>query len=40
LYVMTIVDFLFNDEKSIAYGCLPFMILIIGLLYLNNFFWR
>jgi surface polysaccharide O-acyltransferase-like enzyme len=37
LCIMTIVNFLFNDEKSITFACVPFMILITGLLYLNDF---
>jgi hypothetical protein len=34
---MTIVNFLFNDEKSVAFAGMPFLILIMGLLYLNDF---
>lgn len=37
LCIMTIVSFLFNDEKSITFTGVPFMILIVGLLYLNDF---
>jgi hypothetical protein len=37
LCIMTIVNFLFNDEKSITFTCVPFMIIIVGLLYLNDF---
>jgi hypothetical protein len=37
LCIMTIVNFLFNDEKSAAFAGMPFLILIMGLLYLNDF---
>ena len=37
LCIMTIVCFLFNDEKTIGLAAMPFMLLILGLLYLNDF---
>ena len=37
LCIMTIVCFLLNDEKSIAYAAIPSLILMAGLLYLNDF---
>ena len=37
LCIMTIICFLLNDEKSIAYACIPSLILMVGLLYLNDF---
>jgi hypothetical protein len=37
LCIMTIVNFLFNDERSITFAGVPFLILLAGLLYLNDF---
>jgi hypothetical protein len=37
LCVMTMVSFLFNDERSIAFAGVPYLILLAGLLYLNDF---
>jgi hypothetical protein len=37
LCIITITCFLVNDEKSIAYASVPSLILIGGLLYLNDF---
>jgi hypothetical protein len=37
LCIMTIVNFLFNDERSIAFAGVPFLILLAGLLYFNDF---
>jgi hypothetical protein len=37
LCIMTTVSFLFNDERSITFACMPFLILIAGLFYLNDF---
>ena len=37
LCIITIICLLLNDEKSIAYACIPSFILIVGLLYLNDF---
>ena len=37
LCVMIIISFLFNDEKSASLACMPFLILMAGLLYLNDF---
>jgi ABC-type Na+ efflux pump permease subunit len=37
LCIMTIICFLLNDEKSVAFACIPSLILMAGLLYLNDF---
>ena len=37
LCIVTIICFLLNDEKSIAYACIRSLILMVGLLYLNDF---
>ena len=37
LCVVIIIAFLFNDEKSASLACMPFLILMAGLLYLNDF---
>jgi hypothetical protein len=37
LCIITIVCFLINDEKSIAFASIPSIMLIVGLLYLNDF---
>jgi len=37
LCIITIVCFIFNDEKTIGFAGIPFMILMAGLLYLNDF---
>jgi hypothetical protein len=37
LCIMIIICFLINDEKSIAFACIPSIILLVGLLYLNDF---
>lgn len=37
LGIVTIVCFLFNDEKSMGFAAVPFILLMMGLLYLNDF---
>jgi 4-amino-4-deoxy-L-arabinose transferase-like glycosyltransferase len=37
LCVTIIISFLFNDEKSASLACMPFLLLVAGLLYLNDF---
>ena len=37
LGVMIIVSFIFNDEKSASLACMPFLLFIVGLLYLNDY---
>jgi hypothetical protein len=37
LCIVTIITFPFNDEKSVAFACMPFIISIMGLLYLNDY---
>ena len=37
LCVVIIISFLFNDEKSASLACMPFLIVVAGLLYLNDF---
>ena len=37
LCVVIIIAFLFNDEKSASLACMPFLILMAGLLYLNDY---
>jgi ABC-type Na+ efflux pump permease subunit len=37
LCTMIIISFLFNDEKSASLACMPFLLLVIGLLYLNDY---
>jgi hypothetical protein len=37
LCIVTIMTFPFSDEKSVAFACMPFIISIMGLLYLNDY---
>jgi len=37
LCVTTIISFILNDEKSLGFGCIPCLLAVIGLIYLNHF---
>jgi ABC-type Na+ efflux pump permease subunit len=37
LCLMTIICLFFNDEKAVVYSSIPVLLLMVGVIYLNNF---